>query len=131
MIFTDKVLRCTSCGAEFVFRVEQQRALAAQGESEDPLLCPDCEAGHGEDSTSSATLADSVARLSGHVKWFSIRRGYGFITRDDGGGDVFVHHSGIQGEDFKALFEGQRVGFDVFEEPRGPKAINVVPQEDT
>jgi len=131
MIFTDKVLRCTSCGAEFVFRVEQQRALAAQGESEDPLLCPECEARRGEDSTSPGPLADSVATLTGHVKWFSIRRGYGFITRDDGGGDVFVHHSGIQGEDFKALFEGQRVSFDIFEEPRGPKAINVVPQEDT
>jgi CspA family cold shock protein len=124
MIFTDRVLTCTSCGAEFVFRVEQQRALSAQGESEDPVLCPDCEASRGEDRAPATTL-------TGHVKWFSIRRGYGFITRDDGGGDVFVHHSGIQGEDFKALFEGQTVHFDIIEEPRGPKAINVVPQEDT
>jgi CspA family cold shock protein len=124
MIFTDRVLTCTSCGAEFVFRVEQQRALAAQGESEDPVLCPDCEASRGEERAPATTL-------TGHVKWFSIRRGYGFITRDDGRGDVFVHHSGIQGEDFKALFEGQTVHFDIIEEPRGPKAINVVPQEDT
>jgi CspA family cold shock protein len=126
MIFTDKVLTCTSCGAEFVFRVEQQRALAAQGESEEPVLCPDCEATRGEERTPAPATA-----LTGHVKWFSIRRGYGFITRDDGEGDVFVHHSGIQGEDFKALFEGQRVHFDIIEEPRGPKAINVAPQEDT
>jgi CspA family cold shock protein len=124
MHFTDKVLTCTSCGAEFVFGVEQQRTLASQGEAAEPTLCPNCEAtSRGQDTASSS--------LSGQVKWFSIRRGYGFITRDDGGGDVFVHHSGIEGEDFKALFEGQRVRFDIAEEPKGPKAVNVVPQEDT
>jgi CspA family cold shock protein len=124
MPFSDTILKCASCGAEFMFGVEQQRALAAQGEEADPQLCPDCAASAEKEEI-------PITSVTGHVKWFSIRRGYGFITRDDGGGDVFVHHSGIQGEDFKALFEGQRVRFDVMEEPRGPKAVNVVPQEDT
>lgn len=124
MIFTDKVLKCVSCEREFVFGVEQQRAMAAQGEAEEPSQCPTCQA------TKNDQEAPTTVQ-TGNVKWFSIRKGYGFITRDDGGGDVFVHHSGIQGEDFKALFEGQRVYFDIMNEARGPKAINVVPQEDT
>jgi CspA family cold shock protein len=124
MIFTDKVLICVSCEREFVFGVDQQRAMAAQGEAEEPLRCPDCR-------MAEAVQEAPTTAQTGSVKWFSIGKGYGFITRDDGGGDVFVHHSGIQGEDFKALFEGQRVRFDIMNESRGPKAINVVPQEGT
>jgi len=62
---------------------------------------------------------------SGRVKWFSEEKGYGFIERDDGV-DVFVHHSAIQGGGFRTLREGERVEFDVIDEPRGLKARNVV-----
>lgn len=123
MIFTDKPIKCAECGKEFVFGVEQQRALAAQGEVEAPAVCQACEPVSIEGTKESTTI-------TGQVKWFSIRKGFGFITRDDGGGDVFVHHSGIQGDDFKALYEEQKVSFDIIEEPRGPKAINVVPEDD-
>ena len=62
----------------------------------------------------------------GTVKWFNDSKGYGFLTRDDGEKDVFVHHSAIQGEGFKSLIEGQRVEFDVGQGQKGPAAENVV-----
>ena len=62
----------------------------------------------------------------GTVKWFNDSKGYGFLTRDDGEKDVFVHHSAIQGEGFKSLIEGQRVEFDVVQGQKGPAAENVV-----
>jgi CspA family cold shock protein len=62
----------------------------------------------------------------GTVKWFDERRGYGFITNDDGT-DVFVHYSVIEMEGFRTLYEGQRVRFSSNEGPRGPTAEKVVP----
>lgn len=65
---------------------------------------------------------------TGTVKWFNESKGYGFIAQDDGGDDVFVHFSSIQGDGFRTLTDGQRVTFDI--EPggdKGPKAINVNP----
>lgn len=64
-------------------------------------------------------------RYHGQVKWFDARKGYGFIIRDDGQ-EIFVHYSGIEGEGFKTLYDGQEVEFDVEDTPRGPQAVNVV-----
>ncbi len=64
--------------------------------------------------------------LTGTVKWFSKDKGYGFITRDDNQGDVFVHFTAIQKEGFKTLQQGQRVEFEVEEDVKGPRAKNVV-----
>ncbi len=60
----------------------------------------------------------------GTVKWFSDKKGYGFIEQEDGP-DVFVHHSGIDGAGFKSLQEGERVSFEVEQGPKGPAAVNV------
>jgi len=64
-------------------------------------------------------------RVSGTVKWFNERKGFGFLTREDGEKDCFVHHSAIQGSGFKTLREGERVEFDVVEGQKGPAAENV------
>lgn len=66
-----------------------------------------------------------MSMYQGKVKWFSNDKGYGFIEMDDGE-DVFVHHTGILGEGFKTLDEGQAVSFEVIEGNRGPQAANVV-----
>ena len=60
----------------------------------------------------------------GTVKWFSDKKGYGFIEQEDGD-DVFVHHTGIEGEGFKSLREGDQVSFDVEQGQKGPAAVNV------
>ncbi len=66
-------------------------------------------------------------RETGTVKWFNAGKGYGFIERDNGEGDVFVHYSAINGAGFKTLDEGQRVTFDVVESDKGPQAQDVEP----
>ncbi|OBS10713.1 cold-shock protein [Acidihalobacter prosperus] len=62
------------------------------------------------------------------MKWFNESKGFGFISQDNGGADVFVHFSAIQGSGFKTLAEGQPVTFDVENGPKGPQASNVSAQ---
>jgi CspA family cold shock protein len=66
----------------------------------------------------------SRMRIIGKVKWFNNAKGYGFIERE-GGNDVFVHFSAIQGSGFRTLEEGQQVEFEIVDGPKGPQAGNV------
>jgi len=65
-------------------------------------------------------------RTSGTVKWFNDSKGFGFISRESGEKDCFVHHSAIQGDGYKSLAEGERVEFDVVQGQKGPAAENVM-----
>lgn len=64
-------------------------------------------------------------RITGTVKWFNAQKGFGFIARE-GGADVFVHHTAIQGEGYRELVEGERVEFEVTQGPKGLQASDVV-----
>ena len=62
---------------------------------------------------------------TGTVKWFNNDKGFGFITPDEGGKDLFVHHSAISGSGFRSLADGARVEYESEDGPKGPKAVNV------
>ena len=75
-----------------------------------------------------ARIDESRRRMAtGTVKWFNDAKGFGFITQDGGGEDVFCHHTAIQAEGFRSLAEGQKVQFDVAKGPKGLQASNVRP----
>jgi CspA family cold shock protein len=71
-------------------------------------------------------LEDIAEMASGTVKWFSDDKGFGFITPDEGGKDLFVHHSAIVADGYRSLPEGARVTYDEEAGDKGPKAVNVV-----
>ena len=66
-----------------------------------------------------------MERMRGSVKWFNNAKGYGFLGRDDGGADVFIHFSAIAEEGYKSLQENDRVEFEIVAGPKGPQAANV------
>ena len=66
-----------------------------------------------------------MAQQTGTVKWFNDSKGFGFITPDAGGDDLFAHFSAIQGNGFKSLQEGQRVSFETVRGPKGAQAANI------
>ncbi|QLB13863.1 putative cold-shock DNA-binding protein [Bisgaardia hudsonensis] len=67
-----------------------------------------------------------MSKLNGSVKWFNSDKGFGFITPEDGGKDLFVHFSGIIGDNYRTLNEGDRVEYNVQDSQRGPAAIDVM-----
>lgn len=67
-----------------------------------------------------------MSNTTGTVKWFNEEKGFGFITPDNGGSDVFVHFRAIQSDGFKTLAEGQQVAFDIEQGQKGPQAANVI-----
>ena len=64
---------------------------------------------------------------TGTVKWFDDAKGFGFIKPDDGGKDLFAHHSSVQGSGFKTLKEAQKVSYEITQGPKGPAATNIRP----
>ena len=62
---------------------------------------------------------------TGTVKWFNASKGFGFISQDNGGDDIFVHHTAINGDGYKSLDEGGRVSYDIVAGQKGPAAANV------
>jgi CspA family cold shock protein len=76
------------------------------------------------DSTATTTLGDAP-KLTGTVKWFNDAKGFGFITPDNGGEDLFAHFSSIQMAGFKTLKEGQKVAFEIAQGPKGKQALNI------
>jgi len=81
----------------------------------------------GQPRASSKFFKSELKMATGTVKWFNDSKGFGFITPDDGGKDLFAHHSSIQGTGFKSLKDGQKVSFDVTQGQKGPAAANIKP----
>jgi len=75
--------------------------------------------------TTAAAVQGENPKSTGTVKWFNDAKGFGFITPDDGGEDLFAHFSSIQMNGFKTLKEGQKVAFEIIQGPKGKQALNI------
>ncbi len=75
--------------------------------------------------SSTTSVPTGQQKLNGTVKWFNDAKGFGFITPDDGGEDLFAHFSSIQMNGFKTLKEGQKVSFEIAQGPKGKQALNI------
>jgi CspA family cold shock protein len=76
-------------------------------------------------TTCKVTALEEAAAMLGKVKWFNNAKGFGFIGRDDGGADVFVHYTAMVGEGYRIFNEGDEVEFEIVEDAKGPQAANV------
>ncbi|HLS42455.1 MAG TPA: cold-shock protein [Paenalcaligenes sp.] len=76
-------------------------------------------------NTATTSTTGDEQKLSGTVKWFNDAKGFGFITPDNGGEDLFAHFSSIQMNGFKTLKEGQKVFFEIAQGPKGQQALNI------
>ena len=117
--------RAGAPGDEFNDWLEAERKLRAAKASSDIRSETRSRRAVRPDPDEQLTKESNMA-TTGTVKWFNDSKGFGFVTRDDGEKDVFVHHSAIQGEGFKSLAEGEKVEFDVVQGQKGPAAENVV-----
>jgi CspA family cold shock protein len=95
---------------------------SARGQLNHPLLARLREGGRAD-----RLQQRKKSMATGTVKWFNDAKGFGFITQDNGGEDVFCHHTAISAEGFRTLAEGQKVSFDVAKGPKGLQAQNVKP----
>jgi CspA family cold shock protein len=114
MQFRDKILGCASCGADFLFTIEEQRELVSKGLAPRRRYCQACR----------PNVKQGV-ECEGRVKWFDDRKGYGFIEWNEGE-DVFVHYSAIRGQGFRTLKEGEGVRFRVEVGEKGLQALDVI-----
>jgi cold shock CspA family protein len=81
----------------------------------------------GADLSRNQVNKEARNMATGTVKWFNDAKGFGFITPDDGGKDLFAHHSSVQMDGYKSLKDAQKVSFDVTQGPKGPAASNIKP----
>lgn len=144
MTYQDSWAICTQCGAQFVFRVEDQRQQAARGEPiTPPALCPACRSQTGRE-TEAVSGSKPQARTErskraepldpgpheGRVKWYDSEKGYGFIIHPTGE-EIFFHRTGLTAGETPPFPDGTRVTYVIEMTAKGPQAIEVARMDET